>query len=149
VSDDLHASLTALGNDVADLFLLHYDHPTTRVQPVLEQLNRHIDEGKITAMGASNWSHERISDANAVAASHGWKPFCASSVQFSLADWTRSLWPGAVTLGGEDQREHHVTVAQVALAYVLRQPHQVFAMVGCTNPREVREQRWRTVAEAG
>jgi aryl-alcohol dehydrogenase-like predicted oxidoreductase len=29
-------------------------------------------------------------------------------------------------------RRHHVTVAQVALAYVLRYPLQVFAVVGCT-----------------
>jgi aryl-alcohol dehydrogenase-like predicted oxidoreductase len=195
VSHDLHASLKALGTDSIDLYLLHYDHPTAQVEPVLEQLNRHIDEGKITAIGASNWSHDRIADANAVAASHGLKPFCASSVQFSLADWTRSPWPGAVTLGGEGQRaarewysthglslfawsslargffsnhydpknpdgnpvsqwcatyfgteenihrlkrarmlarEHHATVAQVALAYVLRHPLKVFAVVGCT-----------------
>jgi aryl-alcohol dehydrogenase-like predicted oxidoreductase len=77
VSRDLHASLTALGTDFIDLYLLHYDHPAARVEPVLEQLNRHIDEGKITAIGASNWSHERIDVANAAAASHGLKPFCA------------------------------------------------------------------------
>jgi aryl-alcohol dehydrogenase-like predicted oxidoreductase len=70
----------------------------------MERLNRHIDEGKIPAIGTSNWSHERIDDANAVAAGDGRKPFCASSVQFSVADWTRSPWPGAVTLGGERQR---------------------------------------------
>ena len=29
-------------------------------------------------------------------------------------------------------REHHVTVAQVALAYVLCHPLQAFAVVGCT-----------------
>ena len=195
VSRDLHASLRALGTDFIDLYLLHYDHPSTRIGPVLERLNRHIDEGKITAIGASNWSHERIEDANAVAAGHALKPFCASSVQFSLADWTQPPWPGAVTLGGDGQgvarhwysthelsvfawsslargffsehndpkntddnpvsqwcatyfgsdennkrrervrmfaREHRVSVAQVALAYVLRHPLQVFAVVGCT-----------------
>jgi aryl-alcohol dehydrogenase-like predicted oxidoreductase len=195
VSRDLHASLKALGTDFIDLYLLHYDHPTARVEPVLERLNRHIDEGKVTAIGASNWSHERIGDANTFAASHGLKPFAASSVQFSLADWTQPPWPGAVTLGGDGQRaarewysthnlsvfawsslargffsehndpkntgdnpvshwratyfgsdennrrrervrmfarEHRVSVAQVALAYVLRHPLQVFAVVGCT-----------------
>jgi aryl-alcohol dehydrogenase-like predicted oxidoreductase len=104
VSRGLHASLNALGADFIDSYLLHHDNPTARVEPVLEQLNHHVDEGKITAIGVSNWSHERIDDANAVAASHGLKPFCASSVQFSLADWTRSQWPGAVTLGGKGQR---------------------------------------------
>jgi aryl-alcohol dehydrogenase-like predicted oxidoreductase len=194
VTRDLHASLKALGTDFIDLYLLHYDHPTARVEPVMERLNRHIDEGKISAIGASNWSHERITSANTFAASKGLKPLSASSVQFSLAEWTRSPWPGAVTLRGDGQRgarewysmqglpvfawsslargffsdhydpknpggnrgrwcatyfgteeniqrlerakmfarEHHVTVAQVALAYVLCDPLQAFAVVGCT-----------------
>ncbi|KZS84076.1 hypothetical protein B4U45_19145 [Mycobacterium persicum] len=195
VTRDLHASLKALDTDFIDLYLLHYDHPRAQIEPLIERLNRHLDEGKITAIGASNWSHERIADANALAASKGLKPFTASSAQFSLADWTRPLWPGAVTLGGNGQRaarewysrhglsvfawsslgrgffsdhfdpkhpaanrvsrrcmtqfgadenikklertrifarEHRATVAQVALAYVLRHPLEVFAVVGCT-----------------
>src|ERR1700731_3963335 len=64
VSHDLHASLKTLDTDFIDLFLLHYDHATARVEPVLEQLNRHIDEGKISAIGASNGSHEGIASAN-------------------------------------------------------------------------------------
>ncbi|AGZ50301.1 aldo/keto reductase [Mycobacterium kansasii] len=194
VTHDLHASLRVLGTDFIDLYLLHYDHPTAQIEPVVERLNRHIDEGKISAIGASNWSHERIARANTIAAGRGLHPFSASSVQFSLADWTRSLWPGAVTLGGAGQRaarewyaahglpvfawsslargffsphyeptkpdrnrvsrrcttyfgteaniqrleraktfarEHRLTVAQVALAYVLCQPLDVFAVVGC------------------
>jgi aryl-alcohol dehydrogenase-like predicted oxidoreductase len=104
VSHDLHASLKALRTDFIDLYLLHYDDPTVRVEPVMEQLNRHIDEGKIGAIGVSNWSHERIASANVFAASNGLRPFTASSVQFSLADWTRPPWPGAVTVGGSAQR---------------------------------------------
>ena len=82
VSHDLHASFEALGTDFIDLYLLHYDHPTAQVEPVPERLNRHIDDGKITSIGASNWTHERIADANAGAASHGLKLLCASTVQF-------------------------------------------------------------------
>lgn len=104
VSHDLHESLKALGTDFIDLYLLHYDHPTARVEPVIERLHRHIDEGKVGAIGASNWSHERIAVANTFAAGKGIEPFTAAAVQFSLADWTRSPWPGAVTLGGEGQR---------------------------------------------
>ena len=58
--------------------------PNARVQPVMERLNRHIDEGKITAIGTSNWSHERMDDANAVAAGDGRKPFCASTFSSAL-----------------------------------------------------------------
>jgi aryl-alcohol dehydrogenase-like predicted oxidoreductase len=202
VSNDLHASLKKLGTDFIDLYLLHQDHPTSPVEPVMERLNRHIDEGKIGAIGASNWSPERITSANKFAASKGLKPFSASSVQFSLAEWTRSPWPGNVTLTGETQRgqrewylthelpvfaysslargffsdhydpknpgdnrvsrwcatyfgtdeniqrlerakmfarDHHVTVAQVALAYVLCHPLHAFAVVGCTTSEKFAE----------
>jgi aryl-alcohol dehydrogenase-like predicted oxidoreductase len=120
VARDLHASLKALGTDFVDLYLLHYDDPAARVEPLMEQLNRHVDEGKIRAIGASNWSHERIAVANAFAARVGAKPFSASSVQFSLADWTRSPWPGAVTLGAAGQRaarEWYATHALSVFAY--------------------------------
>jgi aryl-alcohol dehydrogenase-like predicted oxidoreductase len=199
VSHDLHASLNALATDFIDLYLLHYDHPTARVEPLMERLNRHIDEGKIGAIGASNWSHDRIASANTVAAGKDLKPFGASSVQFSLAEWTRPPWPGAVTVAGNGQRaarewyathglsvfawsslargffsnhydpEHpggnavsrwcatyfgseeniqklerarmfardqHLTVAQVALAYVLCHQLHAFAVVGCTTSEQ-------------
>ena len=195
ISRDLHASLKALGTDFIDLYLLHYDDPTVQVNPLIERLNRHIDEGKIGAIGTSNWSHERMASANEHAASRGLTSFSASSVQFSLAEWKRSPWAGAKTLAGnghraaqewystheisvfawsslargffsdhfdpanpdvnpvsrwcatyfgtEDNiqrlerartfaREHHITVAQVALAYVLCHPLHAFAVVGCT-----------------
>jgi|SRR5579884_2610984 len=202
VSRDLHASLKALGTDCIDLYLLHYDDPTVPVEPLMEQLNRHIDEGKITAIGASNWSHERIAAANTFASGNGLKPFSASSVQFSLAEWTQAFYPGAVTVSGESQRdarewystyglplfaysslargffsehydpnnpdrdrlsrwcashfgseeniqrlkrtkafarEHQLTIAQVALAYVLCHPLRPFAVVGCTTSEKFAE----------
>jgi aryl-alcohol dehydrogenase-like predicted oxidoreductase len=46
----------------------------------MAQLNRRIDKDKIDAIGASNWSHERISSANIFAVSNGLQSFPASSV---------------------------------------------------------------------
>lgn len=202
VTRDLDASLKVLGTDFIDLYLLHFDDPTAQVEPIIERLNRHIDEGKIRAIGASNWSHERIARANTYAAGKGLRPFSASSVQFSLAEWKRPPWRGGVTLAGDRQRvarqwysthglpvfaysslargffsdhydphnprgnrvsrwsatyfgtdenierlqrakmfarEHDVTAAQVALAYVLCHPLQPFAVVGCTTPEKFAE----------
>jgi aryl-alcohol dehydrogenase-like predicted oxidoreductase len=200
LTQDLHASLKALGTDFIDLYLLHYDDPTASVEPIMQRLSRHIDEGKISAIGASNWSHNRIARANTAAAGKGVTPFSASSVQFSLVEWTRPPYPGAVTLGGDGQRaarewystqglslfawsslasgffsnhydpkipdhnpvsrwcttyfgteeniqklerakalahEQHVTVAQVALAYVLCHPLHPFAVVSCTTAEKL------------
>src|SRR5208282_577906 len=94
----------ALGGDYIDLYLLHFDDPNIPAEPIVERLNRHIAEGKIRAIGASNWAHERIASANAFATRNGLKPFCATSVQFSLAEWTLPIAPGSVTIGGVSER---------------------------------------------
>jgi|SRR6476620_824065 len=80
VTRDLHASLDALSTDFIDVHLLQYDHSAAHVEPVMAQLNRRIDKDKIDAIGASNWSHERISSANTFAVSNGLQSFPASSV---------------------------------------------------------------------
>src|SRR5579875_775437 len=194
VSRDLHASLKALGTDFIDVYLLHYDNPAIPVGPIMERLTRHVDEGKIGTIGASNWTHDRIASADLFADSNGLTPFTTSSVQFSLAEWTTPPWRGAVTVAGESQRsarewylrqqisvfaysslargffsehydpenpdrnrasrwcaahfgseanierltrasafasKHNLTVAQVALAYVLCHDLRPFAVVGC------------------
>ena len=77
---DLHASLDARSTDFIDLYLLHYDHSAAHVEPVMAQLNRRIGKGKIGAIGASNWSRERISSANTFAVSNGLQSFPASTV---------------------------------------------------------------------
>ncbi len=105
VSRDLHKSLKALGADHIDVYLLHYDNPGAQIEPLLDRLNRHVDEGKITAIGASNWSHGRIDEANRLAIGLGVQSFSVSSVQFSLAAWARPPWPGAVTLSGDQQHD--------------------------------------------
>jgi aryl-alcohol dehydrogenase-like predicted oxidoreductase len=145
VSHDLHASLKALGTDFIDIYLLHYDNPGVPVEPVIEQLNRHVDEGKVGVIGASNWSHERIASANAYAVRSGLKPFAVSSVQFSLADWARTPWPGAVTLGGDEQRaarDWYVAEGLPVLAYSSLARGFFSDHYDPTNPAVNRVSRW-------
>ena len=59
---------------------------TRRVGPIVNVLNEHLQAGKISAFGGSNWSVERIQEANSYAAANGLAPFVASSPNFSLAE---------------------------------------------------------------
>ena len=201
ITADLHDSLARLKSDYIDLYLLHRDDPNVPVGPIVETLNEHVHAGRIHAFGASNWSHQRIAEANEYAAAHGLLPFVASSPQLSLADQRVEPWPGCVTISGaagesarawyaeqqmplftwsslasgffsgrfrrdnldsfdsyfdricvtayasEDnfQRldrtrqladERGLTVPQMALAYVLSQPLNIFALVGCASGLE-------------
>jgi aryl-alcohol dehydrogenase-like predicted oxidoreductase len=103
---DLHDSLTRLQTDYIDIYLLHRDDPDVPVGPIVEALNEHWQAGRIRAFGGSNWTHERIREANEYAMTHGLQPFTASSPNFGLAEQVLDPWgPGCVTLSGPQNVE--------------------------------------------
>lgn len=102
ITSDLHDSLARLRTDHIDLYLMHRDSPILPVGVLVELFNDFIREGKILAYGGSNWTTERIAEANAYAAAHGLIGFAASSPQFSLAAPIKPPWPGCLTISGED-----------------------------------------------
>jgi aryl-alcohol dehydrogenase-like predicted oxidoreductase len=204
IASDLHDSLTRLRTDHVDLYLLHRDDPGLSVGLIMEALNDHIRAGRVRAIGASNWKHTRIAEANEYADRRGLKPFVASSPNFSLAAQVQSPWgPDCVTISGPanaDARSWYernrmpvfawsslargffsgrlkssepegaktvleessvraygcpenferlaraerlakqkgLTVPQLALAYVMAQPFNLFAIVGAASPDEMR-----------
>jgi aryl-alcohol dehydrogenase-like predicted oxidoreductase len=202
ITADLHDSLARFKIDYIDLYLLHRDDPDVPVGPIVEVLNEHLRTGKIRAFGGSNWSHERIAEANAYAAERDLVPFVASSPNFSLADQKQAPWEGCISISGppgEQAREWYaqhrialftwsslaggffsgrfrrdnldsfsgyfdelcvrsycaednfqrldraeelalekgVTVAQIALAYVLSQPLEIYALTGGATVAEI------------
>lgn len=201
ITADLHDSLARFGFDYVDLYVLHRDDPTVPVGPIVEVLNDHRNAGLIRAFGGSNWSHERVAEANRYAEDHGLTPFAVSSPNFSLAEQVQEPWPGCVSIGGPSGREARawygaqnlplltwsslaggffsgrfrrdnldsftsyldrlcvtsyayeenfrrldraeqlahdkgVSLPQLALAYVLSQPLDIYALVGCSSGAE-------------
>ena len=106
ITSDLHDSLARLNSDYIDIYLLHRDDPAVPVGPIMEVLNEHLRSGKIRALGASNWRHERIQKANEYAEEHNLVPFVISSPHFSLIEQVKEPWgPGCVSLTGEGEDE--------------------------------------------
>ncbi len=98
---DVEKSLSELGIDCIDIYLLHRDDPSVPAGEIVEWLNRLRREGIINLFGGSNWSDARIREANAYAAAHGLQPFTVSSPNFGLAEQVTDLWGGGcVTLSG-------------------------------------------------
>ncbi len=65
------ASLRRLRTDVIDLYQSHCDDPAVPVADVLGAYARLIEQGKVRAIGASNFSAPRLSEALAASATHG------------------------------------------------------------------------------
>jgi aryl-alcohol dehydrogenase-like predicted oxidoreductase len=103
---DLYDSLARLKTDYVDIYMLHRDNMSLPVGPIVETLNEHKAAGRIRAFGGSNWTHQRLAEANAYAADHGLVPFAASSPNYGLAEQVLDPWgPGCVSISGPANRE--------------------------------------------
>jgi aryl-alcohol dehydrogenase-like predicted oxidoreductase len=97
IGADVAASLTALQTDAIDLYWLHRDDPAIPVGEIVDAVNEQVAAGRLRAVGASNWTPERIDAANAYAAASARVGFCASQIGWSLARPN----PAAKGFGGE------------------------------------------------
>ena len=202
---EIDESLKTLGTDHVDIFLLHRDDPTHPVAEYVETLESLRREGKCLAYGGSNWSHERLAEANAYAAAHNYQGMTISSPHYGLAEQVRDPWGGdCVTVTGtameaarawyretrmpllaysslgrgffsgafkafdregaektldefaqtgflcddnmkrlaraeEIAAKHDVSVATVAMAYLLTDPMNTLAVVSTSRPERIRE----------
>lgn len=113
---DLLESLERLGTDHVDLFVLHRDDPSVPVARLLEATQALREAGWARAFGVSNWSIERLREANDYAASHGLTPFAVNSPGMSLASAREPMWPGCVYADGA-ARAWHAAAGLPAVAW--------------------------------
>lgn len=107
-------SLERLSTDHADIYILHRDNLQVPVGEFVDVLNQHVRAGKFKVFGGSNWSLERVAEANAYAAKHGLQGFSVLSNQLSLARLLSPIWAGCVSAGDLDSRRW-LTEQQLAL----------------------------------
>lgn len=106
IKNELQESLESLQTDYIDIYLLHRDDPGTPVSEMIDCLNDAQKQGKIKVFGVSNWTHERIEQANAYARENGLQGFTVSSPNFGLAEQIADPWGGGcVTISGPMQRD--------------------------------------------
>lgn len=86
IREDVEKSLMMLQTDFIDIYLLHRDDPKVPAGSLVETLNELREKGKIGIFGGSNWSYQRIDEANEYAYSHDMFGFEASSPALSLAE---------------------------------------------------------------
>jgi aryl-alcohol dehydrogenase-like predicted oxidoreductase len=85
IAADIDDSLSRLQVDAIDLYWLHRDDPRKSVGEILDILNAEVRRGRIRYFGGSNWTSERLAEAEAYAAKHGVMGFVGSQPRWNLA----------------------------------------------------------------
>jgi len=140
IASDINDSLERLETDSIDVYLLHRDDPSVEVGPIVEALNEHLQAGRISAFGGSNWTHQRIEQANDYARDHELVPFVASSSNFSLAVMVQEPWEGCISLSGRDNEPARAWYAETQLAVMPWSSLAAGFLSGRFSPEEIRAQ---------
>ena len=111
IAADIDDSRKRLGIDTIDMWYLHRDDVTVPVVGILEALAKHIAQGHVRAIAASNWSPARLDEAAGIAKSRGLPAFVASQCEWSLAERShkRPMGGGNLTTDAVTIRYHEQT----------------------------------------
>lgn len=96
IKEDLEFSLSNLGLDHIDIYMLHRDNEEVSVGPLFDTLEKYRLEGKITTYGVSNWSINRIKEAITYCEEKGYQGVAVNSCSYSLCTAARPRWSGTV-----------------------------------------------------
>ena len=94
IRDAVQGSLGRLGTDCIDLYFAHKDDPDVPLDEVLGAFAELIDAGTVRAIGASNYSADRLAEALQVADEKGLPRFTAMQPELNLLD--RDQYQGAL-----------------------------------------------------
>lgn len=117
IAADLAQSLDRLGTDVVDIYMVHRDDTAVPVSELMDALHEHVARGAVRSLGASNWTPERVDEANAYAAAYGRPGFEIVSNYFGLAEHVRRFLPGAISATSGPMRTWHAETGMPLLAW--------------------------------
>ncbi len=80
------ASLRRLGSDYIDLYYAHADDAATPLGESLAAFDRLVRDGKVRALGASNYSAERLGEARAVSEREGLARYTVLQPHYNLVE---------------------------------------------------------------
>ena len=146
IAADIDDSLGRLQRDTLDLYYLHRDDPRLPVGEIMETLHAEVKRGRLRHLGASNWSLERLAEANAYAVTHRLQPFLISQPRWSLAAPKRGTGIAADEVPGW----HHQNKLPIASYSPTAQGYFAKAVPATEGDyaTEENQRRWERVNEA-
>lgn len=103
---DIDTSLKTIGIDYIDIVWLHRDDLSVSVEPIIDTMNKMVKKGKIRYFGASNWTYQRIDEANKYADKTNQSGFIASQPLYNMATRTKVWDSTLVCLEGEEKAKY-------------------------------------------
>ncbi|MBQ5792731.1 MAG: aldo/keto reductase [Clostridia bacterium] len=118
VRADLEASLRNLQTDYIDVYFLHRDDPSKPVEDIMPMLHKLVCEGKVQHLGASNWTVERIEQANDFAKKNGMTEFCVSQIFWNGARINKQgVYDQTLVVMDEEQHAGYAKNSMPVMAY--------------------------------
>jgi aryl-alcohol dehydrogenase-like predicted oxidoreductase len=102
IAQAVEDSLRRLKTDRIDLYQAHAEDPDTPIDETLEAFSRLVRDGKVRAIGASNFSAESLDKAEQAAKSGGWPRFETLQPEYNLYSrekFEKELMPACQRLG--------------------------------------------------
>lgn len=93
IRKDLEESLNCLKTDYIDIYFLHRDNTSLPVEEIMDCLFQLQDQGKIRYIGCSNWTIERVMEANRYAEHMSRDGFVVNQVMWSMAKVNKDSIP--------------------------------------------------------
>ena len=105
VTPQLMESLERLQTDFVDIYFLHRDNLDVPSGEFVDVLNKHFDAGRIRCFGGSNWTLQRVEEANAYARANGLRGFSVLSNNLSLAQMVDPVWDNCLSVSDAESRK--------------------------------------------
>jgi aryl-alcohol dehydrogenase-like predicted oxidoreductase len=80
----LERSLSELGTDYVDTYMIHFPDPKTPIEDTLDVLADLVAEGKVRQIGCSNFDRAQLTEALATSEERGWPAFVCDQVHYSM-----------------------------------------------------------------
>lgn len=80
----LERSLSELGTDYVDTYMIHFPDPKTPIEDTLGVLADLVEEGKVRQVGCSNFDPAQLTEALAASEEGGWPAFVCDQVHYSM-----------------------------------------------------------------
>jgi len=131
ILEAVNGSLTRLGTDYIDVYLVHKVDAITPVEETIEALEDVVRQGKVRYVGFSNWPAWMAAKAVGIQRARGWSQFapprcttpcsaaisntssCHSAPMLASASWCGARWPEVSSAASTHVRSHRVKASIV------------------------------------